>query len=730
MADPTKFTPGYDYSGFEASQPNKPKPGARLDTDFANIATSVDEIVEAVKDVRRSDGALKNGIVTYESLDVSAIEALGPNGALVADAVEQVQNQAETVDAQAGQVALQSAQVAADREATEVHSEAAGASALAALQAETAAEAARDLAETYAGVDHRAATWSALAAISGVSGDVGYVGTDDTGTHTDPVAGGTVANEGVYRWAANGLGSAQALRIGSTGLAGVRPAITALQGQTRDDGSAFAFAVRDANGDAGLTLTYGGELRVPTLRADGLIVASFPVQDDNPPGWALAVRNENGDIAGGFLPTGTFRAHTANFNALQVRGLPILPVDTTNTGNFAFEVEHFISYGQSLSLGATSTPAISTAQRFNNLMFAGGVMTSHPDLASGYYSALVPHVETNPANHIDGYNAGETPLAGAAEMVRERIEAMQLLRFTDHNYQALSSAPGEGGQSLAQLSPGTTYFTQLQQNITNGYALAQAAGKTYGCRSVFWTQGEEDNSLGTSVATYKTNLTALLAAIDSHVKATNGQSQNVQLIFYQLQRVLGFGPLVQQAFAELSLENANMHLATPMYMASYNDAVHVNSYWSKVLGAYYGLCHHRVVIMGEDWQPVRPVSATRQGAIAEVTFNVPMGRLTLDTTLVPAATNAGFQLFAADGVTPITINSVTVSQYNKVKIVAATTIPANAKLRYAWENGDSVCGPTGHRGNLRDTQGDWIVFGGLNHPMHNWCIHFNNFNIA
>lgn len=79
---------------------------------------------------------------------------------------------------------------------------------------------ARDLAETYAGVDHRAATWAALAAISGVAGDVGYVPDTDTGTHTDPVAGGTVPNAGVYSWDADGLGSAQAERTGGTGLAG------------------------------------------------------------------------------------------------------------------------------------------------------------------------------------------------------------------------------------------------------------------------------------------------------------------------------------------------------------------------------------------------------------------------------------------------------------------------------------------------------------------------------
>ena len=79
---------------------------------------------------------------------------------------------------------------------------------------------ARDLAETYAGIDHREATWGAMALIDGAAGDTGYVSDDDTGTHTDPITSETVPNAGVYRWADAGLGSAQAERIGSTGLAG------------------------------------------------------------------------------------------------------------------------------------------------------------------------------------------------------------------------------------------------------------------------------------------------------------------------------------------------------------------------------------------------------------------------------------------------------------------------------------------------------------------------------
>jgi hypothetical protein len=71
MADPTKYVPGYSYTDFQESTPTVPLPADEVDNDLAEISNSIDEIVEAIKDVRRSDGALKNAIVTTDSLSDS-----------------------------------------------------------------------------------------------------------------------------------------------------------------------------------------------------------------------------------------------------------------------------------------------------------------------------------------------------------------------------------------------------------------------------------------------------------------------------------------------------------------------------------------------------------------------------------------------------------------------------------------------------------------------------------
>jgi hypothetical protein len=69
MADPTKYVIDYSFTDFQTGTPSRPLPAPELDTELANIENSIDEIVEAIKDVRRSDGAIQNDSVTLDSLN-------------------------------------------------------------------------------------------------------------------------------------------------------------------------------------------------------------------------------------------------------------------------------------------------------------------------------------------------------------------------------------------------------------------------------------------------------------------------------------------------------------------------------------------------------------------------------------------------------------------------------------------------------------------------------------
>ena len=71
MARPTKYSPSYSFNGFQTQYPTSPMPAPRLDEQFNDIAQSLGQSIDAVNDIRRDDGKLKNGIVTPESLAAS-----------------------------------------------------------------------------------------------------------------------------------------------------------------------------------------------------------------------------------------------------------------------------------------------------------------------------------------------------------------------------------------------------------------------------------------------------------------------------------------------------------------------------------------------------------------------------------------------------------------------------------------------------------------------------------
>ncbi|MBY5734053.1 hypothetical protein HFO26_27785 [Rhizobium leguminosarum] len=71
MANPNPYTPSYSFSDWQTSNPLKPLPAPQVDNEFANISTSLNAAITGLTDVRRSDGQLKNAIVTVESLSPS-----------------------------------------------------------------------------------------------------------------------------------------------------------------------------------------------------------------------------------------------------------------------------------------------------------------------------------------------------------------------------------------------------------------------------------------------------------------------------------------------------------------------------------------------------------------------------------------------------------------------------------------------------------------------------------
>jgi hypothetical protein len=92
MADPSPYVVSYSFSDFQSNSPSTPLPAPKLDNELLNAATAFAGLVSAMKDIRRADGTIQNGVVTFASLAPGLQLMIDPtNGNLVAAAVATAQ---------------------------------------------------------------------------------------------------------------------------------------------------------------------------------------------------------------------------------------------------------------------------------------------------------------------------------------------------------------------------------------------------------------------------------------------------------------------------------------------------------------------------------------------------------------------------------------------------------------------------------------------------------------
>lgn len=400
-------------------------------------------------------------------------------------------------------------------------------------------------------------------------------------------------------------------------------------------------------------------------------------------------------------------------------------------GPFDIDLIGGMSYGQSLAVGQ-ATPVQSATTRFDTLMFYRGMRPQYDYPAEAkavWYQSLEPAIEILSPN--PGWpSLGETPCRGAADAYKELLLSEDGIGAEDNTRQLIMSAPGYGAMTVAQLSYGSAHFSRMIDQIGYGMSLAAQRNRGYRVGFVSWVQGESDYLADTSYADYLSALDTLVDDIQTYLKARSGQGEAIPVIAGQIATHFGGGDNIPDiALAQLACaaSNANFYISTPMYHLPYFDTWHLTGVGSRWLGAHIGLAYKRIVEDGEDWVPLQPTADTVTAADWDVTLSVRAGQaLEWDTTTVAAQTHYGFTLVDSSD-SPLTISSVTITGTNTVRVTAAASIPAGAKLRYAWQGG-----PRTGLGNLRDDQGDTIVFDpdGSNLRLDNWCVIFELANAA
>jgi hypothetical protein len=77
MTAPTAYELSYDFTAFQVANPTTPLPADKVEIEFNNIQTTTDGLITNLGLIQRADGALTNGIVTFDSLSTTTKALLG-----------------------------------------------------------------------------------------------------------------------------------------------------------------------------------------------------------------------------------------------------------------------------------------------------------------------------------------------------------------------------------------------------------------------------------------------------------------------------------------------------------------------------------------------------------------------------------------------------------------------------------------------------------------------------
>ncbi|WP_321810061.1 hypothetical protein [Burkholderia sp. BCC1985] len=393
-----------------------------------------------------------------------------------------------------------------------------------------------------------------------------------------------------------------------------------------------------------------------------------------------------------------------------------LPPDYS-AADFIADVNHIIGYGQSLMEGDHATPAISTVTRSYAKMFVGGVRPSDggSTVSTMYGTTFSAMVENSSGRN----SSGETPLSGCVDMIAQLLLAENGVDLTQSGqWKMLGSDPAMGGQSQAALSPGGTYWTDWQNNITYGAANALAAGLSYAPVGAIHSQGEADYNAGTPKEQWKAGQIAMLSAMTSWAQGATGNKRPLPMIMAQTMTHLAAGktvPTIAMAQEELSREQQWMAMFPIHFMTYYTDNIHLINTSQRWQGGYFGLFLKRMLIDKVKLAPLSPTRIERFGSDVILTFPVRAGlQLAWDTSFNADPGNYGFTILDTYRNALTQSAAPRIIEPNKVVIT-----PASGKIGFVQ------CGfiGNGYKGVtcLRDTSSLIFDPSGINKPMYMWA---------
>jgi len=383
-----------------------------------------------------------------------------------------------------------------------------------------------------------------------------------------------------------------------------------------------------------------------------------------------------------------------------------------------------VGTGQSLAVGGHgNAPAMTigdTTQRFRNLKLSLGSANVPPFDPANAALSMVPLTETLRAIATGYPSPYPRNIYGQSfhTAMGDQITTLVMKPPLSHDYVTTHTAVGEAGQNIAVIqkgapdtgSTGRAYAASLFE-VAAIARLAKKEGKSFGVGAIMLTHGESD----AGSATFEADMVKLWQNYNQDLPPLTGQTAPIPMLLSQQHFAptdagsTSVGTLAQW---RIGLDHPGEIICTgPKYQYAYvNDYTHLTNADYTRLGEKYGEVFYQRVVLGNDWQPLQPISVERSARVITVRFHVPAAPLAWDTTLpMPhqsAATEwaqgRGFEV--RSGTTRIGIASVAIAG-DAVQITCATDPPATGvAVGYAW-TADGTQRPNGTTrwGQLRDS---------------------------
>ncbi|MBW8879679.1 MAG: dockerin, partial [Acidobacteria bacterium] len=414
--------------------------------------------------------------------------------------------------------------------------------------------------------------------------------------------------------------------------------------------------------------------------------------------------------------------------------------------NFAWDWTGIVGTGQSLSVGAVGTPELATTQPYGNLKLGFGGATVappfDPTLASLAMVPLTEPIRPRASSYPSAYPVniyGETPHTAMAD----QLTAMAMDQAM-RDMVSVHTVVGESGQPLTVIqkvpsnlptdgTSGRAYAATLFE-ATAINRLAMAAGKSYGIGAIVLTHGESD----AGNTAYATGIYQLLTDYNQDLAAITGQTAKIPMLASQQSSVpADTGSVSTSALQVLKANNdhpGEIVCTGPKYQYSYaadSAHVHMGAAQYERVGEKTAQVYFERQVLGHDWQPLKPTSATVSGKVVTVKFLVPVPPLVWDDTLPPPhdtmipewKNGRGFELLWASN--RKTIEKVEITAPDTVAITSADDLSGGEVVIGYAATAEGVTPPpdqTARWGHLRDS--DPFVGSLTNTPNPNYCVAF------